>query len=234
MLSRFYNITWDNYPWVDSTKSPCIDSGNAIFHDPDGTIIDIGAYSFFQQLDVPEALPPDSMSLYRFLAIWTSAYGALGYTLDVALDSGFSNYVYDSLEIEEDTCYMVEGLDEGTQYFYRVNSYNTALISDYSNTQSAITLGVSVVENQILDDLSTFPNPCSNTTRLRYQINDKGITICDLYTISGVNIKRLIDEIQMPGEYELEIDLSGLPAGIYYFRLKAGDQVGGGKMVKMD
>jgi len=34
-----------------------------------------------------------------FLAEWTECYGALGYYLDVALDDGFTNMVYEGIEI---------------------------------------------------------------------------------------------------------------------------------------
>ena len=43
-----YNITWINIPTPDETKSPCIDTGNPAYTDIDGTIADMGAYSFAQ------------------------------------------------------------------------------------------------------------------------------------------------------------------------------------------
>jgi hypothetical protein len=131
-VNHDYNITWENYPWVDSTRSPCIDSGNSFFLDPDGTIIDIGAYSFFQQLDVPEALPGISISGTSFIAVWTEAFGALGYYLDLAEDYTFTSFVLENQEVY-DTEFLVEGLLPSTEYFYRVRSFNTALTSDYSN-----------------------------------------------------------------------------------------------------
>lgn len=44
-----FQITWDNYPTPDDTKSPCIDAGDPESdNDPDGTIADIGATYFIQ------------------------------------------------------------------------------------------------------------------------------------------------------------------------------------------
>jgi len=37
----------------------------------------------------------------------------------------------------------------------------------------------------------------------------------------------------MPGEHENEVGVSDLPAGIYYFRIQAGELYVGGKMVKI-
>jgi len=81
--------------------------------------------------------------------------------------------------------------------------------------------------------LQVFPNPCSGGARLRYQINDKGYQLLDLYSISGLRIKRLLNEEKPAGVYEVEIDLSDLPAGVYFIRMQSGDQVATGKIVLM-
>jgi len=43
-----YSLTWMNYPVVDTTKSPCIDTGDPTMFDPDGTRCDMGAFYFNQ------------------------------------------------------------------------------------------------------------------------------------------------------------------------------------------
>ena len=44
-----FNLTWSNFPVIDTTKSPCIDTGNpASSLDPDSTQADMGAYYFPQ------------------------------------------------------------------------------------------------------------------------------------------------------------------------------------------
>lgn len=46
------NLTWDNFPLNDVTKSPCIDAGDPLKeHDADGTIKDIGAKQYHQSAD---------------------------------------------------------------------------------------------------------------------------------------------------------------------------------------
>ena len=55
-----YNLSWTNYPIQDSTKSPCIDAGDPNSPpDPDGTIADMGAYYFNQNVavDEPQEMP---------------------------------------------------------------------------------------------------------------------------------------------------------------------------------
>jgi len=83
-------------------------------------------------------------------------------------------------------------------------------------------------------DIEIYPNPSKDKARLRFTLHDSQFTSIELYSISGVQVESLIDEVQQPGEYEMEIDLSHLPAGIYYLRIQAGEQVGGGKVVRME
>lgn len=75
--------------------------------------------------------------------------------------------------------------------------------------------------NLILDIV---PNPCSSSTKLRYQIKDTRLVIVELFEISGVKLAELLNERKMAGTHELEIDLSDLPTGVYYcvFRTKNG------------
>jgi PKD repeat protein len=83
-------------------------------------------------------------------------------------------------------------------------------------------------------NILVFPNPCSDFTRLRVTHHPSLITRIDLYSISGVKIEGLIDEVQKAGEHEFEIDMSKLPAGMYYFRFQAGEQTSIEKVLKID
>jgi len=48
-----YHLSWTNYPLPDSTMSPCIDAGNPLSPlDPDGTIADMGAFYFGQNVGI--------------------------------------------------------------------------------------------------------------------------------------------------------------------------------------
>jgi len=69
---------------------------------------------------------------------------------------------------------------------------------------------------------------------LQYLIHDIGYLISDLYSIDGRKIRELVNQELPAGNHEIEIDVSDLPAGMYYFRIRAGDKVGGGKMVRME
>ena len=84
---------------------------------------------------------------------------------------------------------------------------------------------VGIAEEDRELDLMIYPNPCSGEVKLGYQIPDKRYLISDLYQISGMQVKRLMNEEVMPGEYEMVVDVSDLSPGIYFIRFLAGDQV---------
>ena len=225
-----FTITWDNYPHPDFTMSPCIDAGCPGLPELDGSRCDIGANSFFQQLDIPEALPPDSINNYGFHAAWTSAYGALGYYLDIAIDDEFTNMVYEGIEIVGDTTYFVEGLDGGTQYYYRVRSYNSALTSNCSNTQMVATLSVTIDEQVLTDHASIYPNPFVHSTTLYINLNRPSFISIVVFNSQGQLIEKSEKEFTK-GRQQLGWDVEGLPAGIYYFVLHEGEKLYSKKIV---
>jgi hypothetical protein len=79
--------------------------------------------------------------------------------------------------------------------------------------------------------IELFPNPCSGTTRLHVTRHESHVTSIDLYTISGTLIKRLSNEVQYLGPYEIEIDVSNLAAGVYFIKMQSGNQVGIKKLI---
>ena len=92
---------------------------------------------------------------------------------------------------------------------------------------------VGLEENGLGESIQIYPNPGTDATHLRYQIHDPSTSlgtgsrylICDLYSIEGNRVERLLDEKQMPGEHVLEIDVSRLPAGVYFVRIQAGAEL---------
>jgi len=92
---------------------------------------------------------------------------------------------------------------------------------------------VSVDEVYILEGCSISPNPLSSTTTLTYTIDEPSTVTITIFNPQGQLIEQ-IEQEQHKGEQKVEWNAEGLPAGMYYFRIQAGDKVGGGKMVKTE
>ena len=78
-----------------------------------------------------------------------------------------------------------------------------------------------------------YPNPCSAVLHLRYLIHDPSTTLgtgsgylkSDLFDISGRKIHELFNQKLVPGEHEIEIDVSTLSNGMYFVRAQVENSV---------
>jgi len=78
-----------------------------------------------------------------------------------------------------------------------------------------------------------WPNPCSDALHLKYRISNTGYLISDIYSISGQRMKEIMNEKVMPGEYEMEINISDLPPGVYFCTLQSDDGIQTLKLIKL-
>jgi hypothetical protein len=192
----------------------------------------MGAVSFFQQLDVPVNHQAAEITDTSFLAQWASAYGALGYLLDIAKDDAFTIYILENQQVDNDTAYMVGGLVPGKVYYSRVRSFNLNDTSNYSDIIEVATIATGI-ETFDIANVKLFPNPAKSAVKLEYTIYGIQYTVIKLYSIEGAEVRILLSEWQQPGEYELAFNISDLPNGIYFIRLQTGQMVGSEKIIKL-
>jgi hypothetical protein len=70
------------------------------------------------------------------------------------------------------------------------------------------------------------PNPFATTTNIRYQIPEPGRVSLIIYDVRGREVARLVDrEPKQPGYYCVSWEPKSLSAGLYTYRLNAGDLV---------
>lgn len=66
-----------------------------------------------------------------------------------------------------------------------------------------------------------YPNPFNPSTKISYDIAMGSHVRLAVYDILGREIKVLVDEEQNPGHYQVDFDASGIPSGVYFYRLMA-------------
>ena len=81
--------------------------------------------------------------------------------------------------------------------------------------------------------INAYPNPFNPTTVLSYQLSALSFVNLSVYDISGRKVKELVNGWQETGLNEVTFDGSGLPSGMYIYRLQAGDFTASGKMILM-
>jgi photosystem II stability/assembly factor-like uncharacterized protein len=76
-----------------------------------------------------------------------------------------------------------------------------------------------------------YPNPFNPTTIINYSIpNRENVTIKIFDTLGG-EIVTLVNEIKIPGEYEVEFDASKFSSGVYFYSLKTAEYFKVRKMI---
>ena len=90
----------------------------------------------------PIANPATFVASTSFRANWRSVIGATGYTLDVATNNSFTNYVtgYHNLNVGNALSHTVGGLSPSTTYYYRVRAFSSSGTSGNSNVVHVTTL----------------------------------------------------------------------------------------------
>jgi len=90
---------------------------------------------------------------------------------------------------------------------------------------------ISVEDLEIQDKLIITPNPMSSSTLIQYKVSHPGMVQISIYNPQGKLIEK-VEQGQPKGEQQILWNAKGLPAGMYYFRIQAGDKVGSGKIIK--
>jgi polygalacturonase len=66
-----------------------------------------------------------------------------------------------------------------------------------------------------------YPNPFNPSTIIAYQLPTSSHVILKVYDVLGREVKKLVDEIKRPGDYQVKFDAGNLPSGVYFYRIVA-------------
>lgn len=67
-----------------------------------------------------------------------------------------------------------------------------------------------------------YPNPFNPETSIKYQVSRHEMVRLKVYDVLGNEVTTLVNEQKTPGKYEVKFNGTGLPSGIYYYRLTNG------------
>ena len=76
-----------------------------------------------------------------------------------------------------------------------------------------------------------YPNPFNTSTKIRFQVSNFEFVNLKVYDVLGNEVATLVNEEKAAGIYEVEFNAEGLPSGIYFYQIKAGNFVKNNKMV---
>ena len=101
---------------------------------------------------------------------------------------------------------------------------------------ASITIPVGIREEKPFDsslNVDVSPNPFTTYTTLSFRLFKPENVHFTVYNVQS-QIVFTMQEKQDAGLQQLQWNAEGLPAGMYYFRIQAGEKVGSGKMIKVN
>ena len=137
-------------------------------------------------------------------------------------DATQSELFFNTLQLSDQGVYQCRIETEAKETVYSreisVNPYTG--IDDY-----LITTSRSVILHQ------NFPNPFQKATIIPYWLHNDSKVELTVFDMKGSAVKTLVNKVQKAGEHEVEFNATGLPSGIYYYRLVNGKNVRTRKMI---
>jgi glucuronoarabinoxylan endo-1,4-beta-xylanase len=111
--------------------------------------------------------------------------------------------------------------------YYDGSTINLPARSITTISTLAISSGGAGVEVGDDNDLNTvlaqnYPNPFNRATTIEYSIDQEGFVRLVIYDISGRDVRTLVERIVPAGRHAINVELTGLSSGIYFYRLETG------------
>lgn len=78
-------------------------------------------------------------------------------------------------------------------------------------------------KNMIVDDYElyqNYPNPFNSQTKIDFYLKRSSLTSLDVYDVLGNHVRNLVDQKMDVGVHSIKFDSAGLPAGVYFYRLR--------------
>jgi len=206
-----------------------------------GTSVWSGAWSFTTGLPLPagvQLLEPENNAFINSDSVFFAWRNQLvlidRYSFEYDVDPLFPSPVVDSTLT--DTTTIIRQLEWG-QYWWRVRAHNASGWGPYSLTR-VLTMGQTGVEevSETPTEFSlslNYPNPFNPSTTIAYALPRDSYVKLEVFNLLGERVSTLRDGLQDAGYHSVTFNAKGLPSGIYFYRLNAGDFVETKKLVLM-
>ncbi|MFA7361076.1 MAG: T9SS type A sorting domain-containing protein [Candidatus Kapaibacterium sp.] len=165
----------------------------------------------------------------------------------------FSGWKEVKIKLDEDNFSIVSKFDDdftvteeeaiGIQFEYETgkdykdSKFTTgiALISEIQNkdsfTQNEKESNTSINDKESYFNAKNYPNPFNPNTTISFTLQESSYIKLTVYDRLGREVKTLIDENRNAGTHTTEFNASGLPSGIYFYRIKTDSRTEVRKMI---
>jgi hypothetical protein len=196
--------------------------------------------SFSTELAAPENLQAvNTEDNYVNLTWFDMSEKENGYVIERSLENSIAYKIVDTTIASVDN-FLDSTVTSGKAYKYRIYAFNDIGYSKYSNSASVTTKSKpdsiidgrhdhNIIKENIL--FQNFPNPFNPVTLIKYQISRQSFVQLKVYDQLGQELVVLVNEEQDPGSYSVRFNVSGLPSGIYFYKIFANNFIVAKKMI---
>jgi hypothetical protein len=182
-----------------------------------------------RQIINPPTILTAEADTFSVLLTWSdNSNNELGFIIERkegAISSGNTFIVIDTTE-RNITTYQDKNLMPVTTYTYRLQAFNSDIVSQYSNLLEAKTIGGYSYELQ-----QNYPNPFSKTTIIKFDLEISCLALLEVFDILGNQVSTLVNQELSAGNFEVNFNPYNLSSGIYFYRLRAGSFTDTKKMI---
>lgn len=108
-------------------------------------------------------------------------------------------------------------------------SLGRVIVYSYKKLTDAVEEKSSNPENFILRQ--NYPNPFNPATIISYSIRKSSFVELKVFDMLGREVQTLVSKEQSAGEYKVQFNASGIPSGMYLYRIKTNEFSKSGKML---
>ncbi|MFO7446270.1 MAG: alpha-amylase family glycosyl hydrolase [Ignavibacteriaceae bacterium] len=105
------------------------------------------------------------------------------------------------------------------------------LLADSIPIVTGIGEGIATKIPESFELSQNYPNPFNPVTNFEFRIADFGLVTLKIYDILGKEVTTLMNEEKPAGLYNIKFDASDLSSGVYFYKLRSGDNVLVKKMI---
>ncbi|MFI5252266.1 MAG: T9SS type A sorting domain-containing protein [Bacteroidota bacterium] len=113
-----------------------------------------------------------------------------------------------------DDFYIEDGAGNYFYYYaYKIDFIRRTIVTGVTAQLKTVPFTYSLSQN--------YPNPFNPSTIINYQLPNESYVRLSLFNVLGQEVRTLVNRTEQPGEKSVQVDASGLPSGIYFYRIDA-------------